>query len=361
MNKKYKVSVIGAGDRGNAYMRMLDTYYQGQIEFAGICDIRQDRMEKAFSKFGFTIQGDNFRQVIEESKPDIVVIATPAYFHCDIAAFAMENGCHVLTEKPFDIDMKKCFMLRDIQQKTGKAMAIGFQYKNMPRYRAMKKAVDDAVLGKNLVINFSDIRETRPKVAMHDAQYGNGGPFVDMACHLNDLMRWFYGCDPVKVTALWRRNAIDRSSLVSIEQKAPDSGVYIVEYENGGIGNVVLNWGLPTKVNSKFKGMAMGSEGLVEDMHEGDEIKVKIANDNTIIVNDPLKAGEEEIKPEKYVFDHLISEIEGKGKSQSSFDEGIMSLAVSMAAIRSSVIGAPVFVKDILDEKPTVFQCMSAK
>ena len=359
MDRKYRITVIGAGDRGNSYMKMLARYYAEQVEFTCVCDLQPERVEKATETYHFLTGSTDYRQAIRESKPDITVVATPAYFHCDIAAFAMENGSHVLTEKPFDLDLAKCFHLKEVSQKTGKSLALGFQYRNMPRYRAMKQAMEEDLLGKNVLISFADVRETRPKTAMHDAQFGNGGPFVDMACHLIDLMRWFYAGDPVRVNAVWKKNSVDRPSLSVIAVKAPDTGVFTVEYENGGTGVVILNWGLPGRVNGKFTGMAMGSEGLIENMHAGNEISIRAEGNQVLTIPDPICGTGEPDMPEKGVFDGLVAEIEGRGKVQASFKEGIMSLATSMAAIRSSVIGSPVRIADILAEKPTIMQCMS--
>ena len=100
--KKYRITVIGAGDRGGCYMSMLKKYHENDIKFIGICDILEDRLNKAYETYGFQAKFTDWKEAISATKPDIVIIAAPAYFHCDMASFAMDNGCHVLTEKPFD-------------------------------------------------------------------------------------------------------------------------------------------------------------------------------------------------------------------------------------------------------------------
>ncbi|MCL2159514.1 MAG: Gfo/Idh/MocA family oxidoreductase, partial [Oscillospiraceae bacterium] len=262
--KKYKITVIGAGDRGSCYMSMLKKYRADDIEFLGICDILEDRRDRAFETYGFKSKFSDWKEAISQTKPDIAIIATPAYFHCDMAAFAFENGCHVLTEKPFDLDLQKCFDLKEKQAQAKKSLAIGLQYRNTRYHRALKKAIDDGLFGKNLMITYTDVREIRPKIAMHDARYGNGGPLVDMSCHLFDLLRWFYKSDPKMASAKWRINSAGREQLNSIEFKAPDTCLMMIEYESGDCGQIMMNWGLPPGTSGEFTANVSGSEGYVK-------------------------------------------------------------------------------------------------
>lgn len=364
MKKAYRITVIGAGDRGGAYMRMLDKYYKGHVVMAGICDILEARMDKAYADFGFETKDADWKQAIDASSPDIVIVATPAYFHCDMAAYAMEKGCDVLQEKPFDLNMKKCFALKETAKKTGRVLGIGLQYRNMKCHRAVKHLFEQDLLGINRMVAYNDMRETRPKIAMHDAQFGNGGPMVDMACHLFDLMRWYYGCDPISVHAPWRSNAIDRPSLSSIEHKAPDTTAMTVTYEDGSLGMITMNWGLPQKVSGDLLSYAAGQEGLVHPYFphsRQDSVSVVRAGGETVKVEVLPEEADELEHPEKTVFDRFIGRIEGTASVQASFEEGIVSLATSMAAIKSGALGRPVTLAEILAEKPTILECMQAK
>ena len=360
MKKKYRITVIGSGDRGGSYMDMLDKYYKEQVVMAGICDTLPDRQTKALKKFGFETEHADWQEIIRISKPDIVIIATPAYLHCDIAAFAMQHGCHVLTEKPFDLDIAKCFALREISQRTGKKLAIGLQYRNNHIHRSMKHMFDANVIGTNRMVFYNDMRMTRPKIAMHDARYGNGGPFVDMACHMFDLMRWFYGCDPVSVFCNWSKSAECRPLLDSIGNKAADTGAMNITFADGSIGVITMNWGLPKSVDGKFTAYAVGSEGLVDLFSINDHkcIEVKVAGGEVLTFNVTSEDEPEVENAEKTVFDYLIHDIENRGNSQASFEDGIVSLACSLAALKSGALGRPVTLSEIYAERPSVLEAM---
>jgi len=219
MKTKYRLTVIGAGDRGNTYMRMIQEYYNDSVEWDTVCDLQPERMDAAAEAFGFKTKEISWEKAILGSRPDIVIVATPAYFHCDMAMFAMRCGAHVLCEKPMDLSLSKCFALKECRAQTGKVLALGMQYRNGSWFRALQRAMEQGVFGENLMIHWADIREVRPKLAMHDAVYGNGGPLVDMACHLFDLMRLYYKADPVRVNCLWRGNAGNRPRWLISRQR----------------------------------------------------------------------------------------------------------------------------------------------
>jgi len=357
MQKKYTVTVIGAGDRGGCYMNMIKNNYSDAVEWETICDILPDRMEKSFKEFGFKSKEASWEKAIRDSRADIVIIAAPAYFHCDMAMFAMRCGSHVLTEKPMDLSMAKAFALRECAEQTGKVIAVGMQYRNAPNERAVKRAIDRNLFGENLMIHYVTLRETRSKIAMHDAVYGNGGPIVDMACHYFDLMRWFFKSDPVRVNCQWRVNAIDRPTLSSIKTKAPDACFMMVEYENGSLGNIVMNWGLPEGLDAASC-MITGSEGLY--CSEKGAFHVLTKGGEKIEVETLPEDADDLINAERAVMKHFLDEIDGKGKSQVSIEHGIVCLATSMAAIRSNALGRPVTLEEIYALRPTVEACMTA-
>ena len=122
---RYKLTVIGAGDRGNCYMNMLRQHYDDILEWDTVCDILPGRMDKAYADYGFKNKETQWEKAIRESSPDIVIIAAPAYYHCDMAMFALRCGCHVLCEKPMDLSLGKCFALKECAEQTGKVLAVG--------------------------------------------------------------------------------------------------------------------------------------------------------------------------------------------------------------------------------------------
>jgi len=136
-----------------------------------------------------------------------------------------------------------------------------------------------------------------------------------------------------------------------------------IEYANGALGEIMMNWGLPSGVNaSALMCTVTGSEGLFETQAVPDEAPVEILTEDWEIVEvSPLPEDEDDlVHAERAVFKYFLAEIEGTGTAQVSEEHGIVCLAASLAALRSGALGRPVTLEEIYRLKPTVHECMTA-
>ena len=352
--KNYRVAVIGSGDRGKAYSKAFSL--MDNITMVAACDILEDRVKKIQEDFGYLKTYSGYKDAILNDDIDIVAVCTPAYFHSEIAAFAMKHGKHVISEKPMDLSFENAQAMIACARENSVQLAMGFQYHNIGWYRKVKHALHEGVLGSPVLMRFTDIRQIRPKLAMHDAECGNGGPMVDMSCHFFDLMRWYFKSDPVSVSARMLTISSERPEIAHIKHKAPDTAVITVEYASSDIGVVTVCWGLPPKIADKTQFDAMGPKGLLENDNGRVCAKLESGAEQEI----DLKPGDEEelSNPELTVVRNLVSAIENKGNPQVTGDDGLIALACSLAAIKSATQGRPVAVKEIFDERPDVLSCM---
>ena len=63
-------------------------------------DISTDAVGQARSRFRVPFGSTDTRQLVEETRPDIVDVCTPPRSHLEVAVMAMERGCNVIMEKP---------------------------------------------------------------------------------------------------------------------------------------------------------------------------------------------------------------------------------------------------------------------
>src|SRR5690349_17950750 len=92
--------VIGAGWAGEGHTLGLR---DAGVEVVALCGrtpepahARAQQLEIANVRF-------DWRDALEEFRPDIVTIATPGDAHCAIAEHAAALGCHIVCEKPLSI------------------------------------------------------------------------------------------------------------------------------------------------------------------------------------------------------------------------------------------------------------------
>ncbi|MGH7374095.1 MAG: Gfo/Idh/MocA family protein [Candidatus Rokuibacteriota bacterium] len=94
--KKYSVGVIGLGF-GRAH---IPAFQANGCEVVAVCQRNQETARSVAARYNVPGVFERWEQMLEQAKPDIVVIASPPNLHREIALRALEQGVHVLCEKP---------------------------------------------------------------------------------------------------------------------------------------------------------------------------------------------------------------------------------------------------------------------
>lgn len=81
--------------------------------------LNQDRAKETTGKEIPVFHTGDFDEMIEKTKPDVVIVTTVDGYHHKYVIRGMELSCDVITEKPMTIDAEKCQQIIDIQKKTG--------------------------------------------------------------------------------------------------------------------------------------------------------------------------------------------------------------------------------------------------
>ena len=84
-------------------------------------------------------------------KPDLVQIAVPPQFHCELAVRSLEAGAWVLCEKPLCASLAELDRIEDAEKRTGRFCASVFQMRYAPSNRHVKAVIDSGLLGRPLV------------------------------------------------------------------------------------------------------------------------------------------------------------------------------------------------------------------
>ncbi len=96
-----KAMVIGSGWAAEGHCVALRT---AGVEVAALCGRSPVPTQALAQKLGIPAVRVEWRSAIQELRPDIVAIATPAGPHADVAVAAAELGCNVFCEKPLGVD-----------------------------------------------------------------------------------------------------------------------------------------------------------------------------------------------------------------------------------------------------------------
>ena len=220
---KKRFAQVGVGGRARFFYHAVAETYSETSELVGLCDVNPTRMDYANSyleSMGVakvpTYKHYDFDKMIEETKPDTVIVTSVDRTHDYYIIRAMELGCNVITEKPMTIDEKRAQAIIDAQKRTGKEVRVSFNYRYAPHNTKVRELILDGVIGDVFSVHFEWFLNTN-----HGADYyrrwhrnkeNSGGLLVHKSTHHFDLVNFWLGTQPETVFAMGSLNFYGRNN-----------------------------------------------------------------------------------------------------------------------------------------------------
>ena len=205
MKKRY--ALAGASGRGfMMYGRNIVNNYADVAQVVGIFDPNylragfvRDNLDKDIPTY------TDFDKMIEETKPDCVIVTTMDSFHHEFIIRSLDAGCDVICEKPMTIDAQKTQEILDAEKRNGRKIIVTFNYRFIPYVTRVKELIREGAIGDVVAVDYEWLLDKR-----HGADYfrrwhkwmkNGGGLLVTKATHHFDMVNWWLDQDPVKVYA----------------------------------------------------------------------------------------------------------------------------------------------------------------
>jgi len=250
MPRKLRMGMIGGG-RGafiGAVHRMAAAL-DGQIEL--VCGAFSSDPEKSkasgedFYLDPHRVYG-SFQEMIEtekslpeEQRMDFVSIVTPNHMHYAPAKMALDNGFHVVCDKPLAFDMTEAIDLQKTVEATGLIFALTHNYTGYPMVKQAKQMIKHGEFGKirKVVVEypqgwlstFLESQDQKQAAWRTDPKRsGKAGAIGDIGTHAENLAEYVTG---LKIDSL----CADISTLVAGRQ-LDDDGNVLLRFDNGARG-----------------------------------------------------------------------------------------------------------------------------
>ena len=205
---------VGTGGRARMYYEAISTTYKERAELAAFCDLSPTRMNYANKLLTETYKVPaaktyyytDFDKMLDEVKPDAVIVTSVDRTHHDYIIRAMEKGYDVISEKPMTIDEKKAQAIIDTQKRTGKSLRVTFNYRYAPHHTKMREIIMDGTLGDIFSVHFEWLLNTKHGAdyfrRWHRNKLNSGGLLVHKSTHHFDLVNFWIGSKPESVFAM---------------------------------------------------------------------------------------------------------------------------------------------------------------
>lgn len=206
--EKIRTALVGTGSRGcSMWGSSLANDYSAYIEFVGLCDKNQGRVETGKRLIGASCPTyTDFEKMMSETKPALLIVTTMDATHHEFIIRGLELGADVITEKPLTTDEKKVQAILDAEKRTGRNCRITFNYRYSPHRAKIWELLKAGEIGELTSVDFHWYLDTS-----HGADYFrrwhrltecSGSLWVHKASHHFDLLNWWTDSDPESVYAL---------------------------------------------------------------------------------------------------------------------------------------------------------------
>jgi len=277
MNRKLRMGMVGGGkDAFIGAIHRHAAFMDGLIELScGALSINPEiAVDSARSLF---LPADRtyltFEEMIKkeaalpkEQRMDFVTIVTPNFAHHGPAMMALENGFHVVVEKPITFTLDEAKQLKKKVEETGLLLCLTHTYSGYPMVKQAKAMVKEGKLGKirKVYVEYPQgwlsklsEREGNAQAAWRTdpKRSGKSGCMGDIGTHAAHLAEYITGLKITKICA-------DLNIMVEGRMLDDDGGV-LLKFDNGAAGVLMASQVAAGEENA-LKIRVYGEKGGVE-------------------------------------------------------------------------------------------------
>ena len=237
-----RIGLIGYGTMGTVHAKYLSAGRVPGAALAAVCDLSSDNLGRAKKNLGEAVSffGDT-KEFFASAGVEAVIIATPHYFHPELAIEAFSHDLHVLIEKPAGVYTGQVRQMNEAAAAAGKVFGIMFHLRTRPIFKKLKDIVASGELGEIQRITWIATDWFRPQ-AYYDSSLWRatwkgegGGVLINQCAHQLDLWQWICGL-PKRVRGFC---AFGKYHELEVE----DDVTAYVEYANGATGTFITSTG----------------------------------------------------------------------------------------------------------------------
>ena len=340
-----RLGFVGTGGIANRHLSCAQKH--PEMEVVATCDVVIDLAKQAAEKYEASGAAyDDVVGMLVGEQLDAIVICTPPFAHGDIEEAAAERGVHFFVEKPVAISMEMAGRVLSAVREHGVITQVGYMFrKSAPIIAAQQMLSERAVA----MVQAHYYMPGLPNKGWWTKMEMGGGQLVEQATHMLDLGRFLAG--DVKSVIGNTSTVHDweppsdyeepETGLVAHKEgfEIPDTTALILEYDSGAMGTLSCSLVPQVAWDNGFKVVAEGAMLTID----GPNANWTTAEGETA-----------EQAPDDWadaVLIEFVDAVQGKGEAKIPYEEGVKSLAISLAGYESvNRGGAAVEIAEILPE-----------
>ncbi len=247
MKRKLRMGMIGGGkDAFIGAVHRIAALMDGEIEMVcGAFSSNPEKSKQSGEMLHLTADRvyDSYEEMIHKERMlpdgesmDFVSIVTPNHLHFAPSKMALENGFHVVLDKPMTFDLQEAKELKKVIEASGKLFCLTHTYTGYPMIKEARQLVATGVLGKIRKIYvaypqgwLSEFLNTKQASWRTDpGKSGIAGCMGDIGTHAFNMAEYVSGLQVTKLCA--------DLNIVVEGRKLDDDGSVLLKFNNGASG-----------------------------------------------------------------------------------------------------------------------------
>jgi len=265
--KRIGLAIVGAGRVG--LFRGEVAARHPMVDFIGICDRKEDRLELVQSKTQADYATTDFRELLKRPEITAAIIATDEHLHVEPVLAAVDRGLSLLIEKPLATELADSQRVLDRITKAKVDAVVGYTQRFRRRWLAAKEKVRTGSLGDvtlvtsrafmNRLVALDNYKRTSDPSKI--------SPMVISGTHALDVVMWMMEAKkPVEVYA----RSVDKA--LGPLCKGIDATAGMITFEDGSIYHASISWALPIVWPGAVYSLEVGITGTdgvltIDDTH----------------------------------------------------------------------------------------------
>ncbi len=206
---KKRYALVGASFRGRGmYAVPIKEEYSDVAELVAVFDINYGRACVVAEAAGGAPVYTDFDKMLEETKPDCIIVATVDCYHAEYIIRGIKAGVQVFTEKPMCINAEQCRAILEAEREYNNKIGVCFNVRYSATLSRLKELIP--MVGDVYAVNFDWLLPRNKLTGAHGASYyrrwnaymeKSGGLLITKATHHFDMINWLLGQKPEKVSA----------------------------------------------------------------------------------------------------------------------------------------------------------------
>ena len=227
MSAKIRFGIVGTGTIAHRFAEAIKNVQNAEL--VAVASRTKENAEKFGDEFGIPVRFEGYEKMAQSDVIDAAYIAVPHSGHIGCSCLMMNNGKHVICEKPMAVNAREAEEMFRCAEENNVLLMEAMWARLVPGTIEMLDIVEKGVLGDILGVEGKfcytmDEDEMDHHVFMSE---NGGGSLLDVGVYGLNFASWYLGKDVVEINAQSDfYNSVDSHTCA------------LLKYENGAIADI---------------------------------------------------------------------------------------------------------------------------